>query len=219
VKNFIGMGLFLFSVSMAAGSAAAPLRLPVAAFSDTGLAGWETREFKGRTRYRLVSLEGRRVLRADVRGTASGLFRKIEIDLERTPWLHWSWRVDNIYQGVDEQQKSGDDYPARIYVVDSGGLLFWNTRALNYVWSSTMPAGRAWPSAFTSNAMLLAVESGSGHTGQWRHYRRNVREDFKRLFGADVNRIEAVALMTDADNAGQAATAYYGDIYFSATAD
>jgi len=206
----------LIALSLNGIGEAAPLRLPVTAFAERALEGWEERSFEGHTRYQLVTLDDRRVLRAETRGAASGLFRKLEVDLRRTPWLHWSWRVEGVYQGLDEQQKTGDDYPARIYVVDSGGLLFWKTRALNYVWSSTTPKGHAWPSVFTGNSMMIAVESGPVHTGQWRHFRRNVREDFKRLFGADVSHIEAIALMTDADNAGQSATAYYGEVYFSA---
>ena len=124
--------------------------------------------------------------------------------------------MDNVYSGLDETRKDGDDYPARIYVAVSGGLRFWNTRALNYVWSSSRPVGSHWPNAFTANAQLLAVESGPKHLGQWRHYRRNLRDDWQQLFGEEIGEIDAVALMSDSDNGGQSADAWYGDIWFSA---
>jgi hypothetical protein len=116
---------------------------------------------------------------------------------------------------VDERSKAGDDYPARLYLVISGGVLFWRTRALNYVWSSHQPVGTSWPNAFTGNARMLAVESGPAHAGEWRHYRRDVRADLRRWLDEDIDAIDAVAIMTDTDNSGQHAIAYYGDIYFS----
>ena len=191
-------------------------RVPVGEFSKGSLDEWQEKRFSGETHYRLVPGAGALVLEAVTSSSASGLYREIRVDLTRTPWLNWSWRVDRVYQGVDERSKSGDDYPARIYVVVSGGWRFWSTRALNYVWASLLPEGTQWPNAFTANARLIAVESGSAHLGEWRHYRRNVREDLRMAFGEAIPEIHAVALMSDSDNAGQAATAWYGDIWFSA---
>ena len=94
-------------------------------------------------------------------------------------------------------------------------MFFWKTRALNYVWSNNQAVGSAWPNAFTSNAYMVAVQTGTANLGQWREQKRHVRDDFKRYFGSDIITIDAVAIMTDADNSGREATAYYGDIYFS----
>ena len=193
---------------------AASLTVPIGQFSNGELQDWKTESFAGETRYQLVQQDGRRVLQADSKGTASGLYRKITIDLERTPYLNWSWRVNNVLNGVDERTKAGDDYPARVYVVVSGGIALWKTRSLVYVWSSNQPVGSTWDNAFTSNAKTIALRSGNSKG--WFSEKRNVREDFKRLFGDDIKQIDAVALMTDTDNSHQAATAWYGDIYFSA---
>lgn len=185
-------------------------------FSNGDLQGWETQSFAGEIQYALVKTDGRQVLRAVSRGAASGMYRKITVDLKRTPYLNWSWKVDHVLEGVNERSQSGDDYPARVYVVVSGGVLFWKTRSLNYVWSSNQPVGSTWPSAYTDNVWIVAVESGAAKTGQWVIGKRDVRKDFKRLFGEDIDQIDALAIMTDTDNSGQAATAWYGDIYFSA---
>ena len=154
-------------------------------------------------------------LYAESRASASGLFREIKVDLDRTPYLHWSWRIKGLIDGGDERSKQGDDYPARIYVVFSGGLFFWRTRAINYVWSNREPLGSVWPNAFTSNAQMIAVRSGRTGMGQWLTERRNVKADYRQLFGIEPGEIAAVALMTDTDNTGAIAVAWYGDIWFS----
>ena len=144
------------------------------------------------------------------------MFRELEVDLGATPWIHWSWKVDAGLHAGDERTRDGDDYPARVYVVFSGGAAFWRTRAINYVWSSREPAGQTWPNAFTANARMIAVRSGSDGTGQWQSERRDVRADYRRIFGEDPGTVDAVAVMTDTDNGGGTAAACYGDIWFAA---
>jgi len=196
---------------------AAAATVPVGEFSQRKLDGWESNAFKGKTDYALVTLNERTVLRAQSYASASGLVRKIRVDLDQTPYLNWSWCIENTLGELDEQSKSGDDYPARIYVVVSGGLAFWRTRSLNYVWASTMAQGKTWPNAFAgNNVIMLAQRSGTAELGQWRQEKRDVRADLKAYFGESIRHIDAVALMTDTDNSGRSAVAYYGDIYFSA---
>lgn len=182
---------------------------------NADLSAWESRSFLGQTRYRPVDVGGRTVLKAVSDSAASGMFRKIRIDLESTPILHWSWRVNNILGEINETSKEGDDYPARVYVVASHPVFFWKTTALSYVWSSAQPEGSAWPNAFTRNAYMIAVRSGTSGLQGWYSERRDVRKDFQRYFGQDVRYIDAVAVMTDTDNSGGRAVAYYGDIWFS----
>ncbi|MCC9000509.1 MAG: DUF3047 domain-containing protein [Candidatus Contendobacter sp.] len=208
----LGAGLLAVSIS----AVAANEELMVGRFSAGDLNDWQTKVFKGETRYRLMEKEGRRALFADSQGTASGLYREIQVDLSRTPWLNWSWRVDQVLKGVDERSKAGDDYPARVYVVVSGGAAFWKTRSLVYVWSSNQAVGAIWNNAFTSNARVMALRSGMKDASRWVSEKRNIRADFQQLFGEDIRQIDAVALMTDTDNSGQNATAWYGDIYFTA---
>ena len=189
--------------------------LMVANFESGELAGWKEKEFKGNTDYTIVYVGARKALLAKSSASASAMFREIEIDLEKTPWLNWTWRAENILHGLNERSKEGDDYPARVYVIISGGLFFWKTFALNYVWSNNQPVGSSWPNAYESNALMLAVESGRKNLGKWLHNKRNVRDDIRKLFGKEIRYIDAVAIMTDTDNAGGRAETYYGDIYFS----
>lgn len=190
-------------------------RVDIARFSQNDLNGWQSKVFAGETHYALKTNDGKIVLRAESNATASGLYREINIDLGKTPILNWSWKVDSLLEGNDERTRAGDDYSVRIYVVFSGGLAFWRTRAINYVWSNEQPVGSNWINAFTSNARMIAVESGSKRVGQWVSERRDVRADYRLLFGEEPGQVDAVAIMTDTDNTGAVTTVWYGDIWFS----
>ena len=195
---------------------AAENKLPLGEFSRSRLDGWEHKSFKGETRYQLQILDGVMVLKADSQGAASGLFKEQRIDLEQTPFLNWSWRVANHLDGLNEQSKAGDDYAARIYVVVKGGLAFWQTKAINYVWASNTAKDTVWPNAFAGDhAMMLALRGPEAPLNVWHSEKRNVQADLKRLFGEDLRTIDAVALMTDTDNSGGQVTAFYGNIWFS----
>ena len=185
-------------------------------FSSGKLDGWETKVFENRTRYQLTQLDNTQVLRADSQTSASGLVRKIRIDLQKYPFLNWRWRIENRLGKLDEQSKSGDDYAARVYVIVDGGLFFWNTKAINYVWANRSPKGHVWPNAFGGrNAMMMALRSGEDRTDAWYVEKRNILQDFNKLFGKEIRYIDAVALMTDTDNSKGEVTSFYGDIYFS----
>jgi len=187
-------------------------------FSQGDLTGWQEKEFAGHTDYKIINdaNDGKQVLLANSHHSASGLFKEQRIDLEKTPYLNWSWKTKHLYKNINETEKQGDDFVARLYIVLDGGVFIWKTRALNYVWSSSFATGNTWPNPHTDKAMMLAVESGQENLGQWVSYQRNVREDLKNIIGKEVRYIDAIAVMSDSDNAGQQATTYYGDIYFSA---
>jgi hypothetical protein len=172
--------------------------------------GWTEQTFRGkeRTAYRLN--EG--AVEAECKASASGLIRREKIDLRKTPVLRWKWKVESVYAGIDEKAKRGDDFPARVYVVLDGGLLPWRTRSLVYVWSSTSPQGTDWPNPYAAQAHHVALRSGN--PGPWQEERRDVRADFKRYFGLDVDAADGVAIMTDCDDSGGAARASYADIRF-----
>ncbi|MGB5726749.1 MAG: DUF3047 domain-containing protein [Thiogranum sp.] len=194
-------------------SSASITRIDVLKLPDIN--AWEKQVFSGVTSYELHEIDGRQVLKAISKQSASGLVREIEVDLTKTPYMNWSWKVDSILSDVEETKKSGDDYAARVYVVISDGFFFWQTRALSYVWASKQAKGSTWPNAFTGKATMLAVESGEDSVGEWVEEKRNVLDDINNLLGIDATRIDAVAIMTDTDNSRQSATAYYGDIFFT----
>jgi hypothetical protein len=173
--------------------------------------GWSIKEFQGKNNYRPAIEDNIPCLRSESNNTASGLIYDIKYDPGQYPILTWKWKVDDIIENGDATSKAGDDYAARIYVVFPS-FFFWNTRSLNYIWANKLPKGEAIPSSFTSNSMMVAVESGRDNIGKWLEIRRNIDEDFERYFGLPVPDVGAIAIMTDTDNTGGRASACYGTI-------
>ncbi|MEE4242053.1 MAG: DUF3047 domain-containing protein [Desulfopila sp.] len=188
--------------------------LPIGRFTAEGLAGWEEKSFKGNTKYRLVKEGDRMVVEANSRGTASGMFKELRFDPEQYRWLRWSWKIDKTLTEGDERTKAGDDYAARVYVVFPG-TFFWQTKAINYIWANTLSQGEAIANAYTSSAMMVAVQSGDENSGRWLTEERDIYSDYEELFGSPPGAAGAVAIMTDTDDTGGSATAWYGDITLS----
>lgn len=208
--------LIAFFTALGTGSAFAESRLPIGEFSHNQLEGWESKSSEGETSYQLQAVDNVMVLKAHSKSTASGLFKEQRVDLEQTPYLNWSWRIVNRLDGLQEQTKAGDDYSARLYVVSKGGMAFWQTKAINYVWSSNNNKESIWPNAYSGDQlMMLALRGPEAAVNVWHTEKRNVRADLHRVFGEDIRYIDAVALMTDSDDSKRQAAAYYGDIWFS----
>ena len=183
--------------------------------SDLSL--WQNKSFEGDTHYTLIDDQATTpYLKAISKQAASGLFFQQEIDISEYPYLNWEWRVDQALSPLDETSKDGDDYAARMYVVVDGGFFFWKTIALNYVWSSNERTNKEWPNAFAGdNAQMIALQGSDTPIKVWRKEKRNLAQDFKAYFGQDIDEIDAIAIMTDTDNAQGEAEARYRRIYFS----
>jgi len=174
---------------------------------------WREQSFRGTepTRYRLTEEDGSVVLQAESRKQASGLIYEIDVDLASYPILVWRWKVEDILPAGNALTKEGDDYPARVYVV----FPHWfkpNTRSINYIWANRLAQGEVVPNPFFGNARMLAVQSGNEQAGTWITECRNVYQDYRKIFGAAPPTAGAIALMTDTDNTGGQARAWYADI-------
>ena len=200
---------------------------------------WKPLTFKKierHTTYALVRDGDTVVVKAVADASASGLVREIRIDPNEYPVVRWRWKVANILKKADVHKKEGDDYPARIYITfeyDPSKLGFFEKAkynavrllygeypplaAINYIWESHAPVGTIVPNPYTSQAMMIVVESGDKKIDQWLCEERNILEDYKKAFGESPPMISGVAIMTDTDNTGELATAYYGDIFFKKT--
>ena len=197
---------------------------------------WKPVTFKNierHTTYTLVKDGEDTVLKAVSEASASGLTREIKIDPKQYPILLWRWKVENILEKGDVSKKQGDDYPARIYITfeydpsslglfekakfDLARLLYGQyppIAAINYIWESNSPIGTIVPNPYADRVMMIVVQSGRTKLNQWIHEERNLYEDFKKAFGREPPMISGVAIMTDTDNTGERAIAYYGDILF-----
>ncbi len=229
--------LFLFTGIVHAGD-----MLVVGPFSEStenqgALPGnWEPLTFgkiERHTRYSLIREQGTMVVKAESNASASGLIRKISIDPKAYPVIQWRWKISNVYAKGDVSKKSGDDYPARIYIAfaydpDRVGLFekakfaavkaiygeYPPISAINYIWGSHAPVGTRVPNPFVDRVKMIVVESGPARANTWISEERNIYEDYKALFSEEPPMISGVAIMTDSDNTGESAEAYFGDIVF-----
>ena len=217
--------ILLIVCGLSFGLAEAQSVIAIADFENGDLQSWEGRSFKGTTDYQIISLGTEQVLQASSKDTASGLAIKVRVDLKATPYLNWRWQVIEKLTEQNERTKHGDDYAARVYVVIDGGFQFWKTMATNYVWSSQQSVGTTQDNAYsTKNAQMLDLQDDDSPL-TWHTEKRNVYQDFIRLFGDKGSEqanekayryIDAIAIMTDTDDSGGKAKAYYDDIFFSA---
>ncbi len=189
-------------------------------FSNQELLQFKRQSFAGETQYQLVTQGDRSVLKAEAQGQASALYRKIDIDLTQTPILKWHWRVDKVLSVDNPRQKNQDDYPARVYVVVRDGFFPWQVLSLNYVWANHALAQdsvhTSWTNPYTERAMMIPLRDRQDGVNVWHSERVNIVEDFKRYFGKSVERIEGIAIMTDADNTGGHVIAFYDGLTFTA---
>lgn len=180
----------------------------VEVFNGSDLEGWEEKSFEGNSQYQLTG----NGLSASCDGGASSMYRKIEINLNETPVLNWSWRVNSMDGfSADERSKAGDDFAARIYVVRNDGLIIPDILSLSYVWAQGETIGSDWSNPFYKKAHMIVLNN-AGQNGQWITQSRNLKDDFKAYFGKDINTIDGIAIMTDCDNTGGRASAQYGSI-------
>jgi hypothetical protein len=196
---------------------------------------WKLSGLKRPTEYSLVDNEGRTVILARSRAGASGLVFPISIDLKQYPSLHWHWKVPALIAGADNTQRHTEDSPVRIVITFDGDksklpledrLFADNFRLftrqefpyaiLMYIWENRAPVGRVIDNLHTSRIKMIVADTGTENLGKWRAETRNVYEDYKRAFGEEPPPIRSIGIMTDSDNTGADAEAYYGDITFLA---
>jgi hypothetical protein len=56
--------------------------------------------------------------------------------------------------------------------------------------------------------MMIPVDTGEKHAGQWRTHRVDIREDYRRAFGSEAPGEASLAIMADTDNTGTSSTAF-----------
>jgi hypothetical protein len=153
-----------------------------------------------------------RVLRADSDAAATALFRQLDLP-GRTTQISWRWKVDHSLAGeLDETQRDGDDYAARLFVIFGDGELNRDARALCYVWAADKPVGSSYRSPYVDGVHTVVLQSGNERAGEWVREARDFVADYRRAFGEDPDAVAAIALMVDTDDTGSQATAWYDDV-------
>ena len=210
-KNFLLVILFIVTYS----SVAVAEKILVFEFTQDEKETLKVRKVKKKTTYTLGSNDNGNFLKAEAEGVGSGLGKEIKIDLNKTPFINITWKIEQNLSGIDERSKKGHDYAARVFVIKKTGATSLSNRAINYVFSSNKNIGENWPSPFTKKSIDYVLSTTKENKNEWVTVKANVKEDFKTLHGLDVNELNGVAIMTDTDNSKLKAISYYQNIYFS----
>ena len=203
--------IFLTNVSLAN-------EIKVFNFTSTELAELEVRKVRGaknKTIYSVGTNDKGNFLKAVADNAASGLGKEIKIDLNETPFINITWRVEKDLSGIKENTKKGHDFAARVFVIKKTGATLLSNRAINYVFSSNNSVGSNSPSPYTKKSIDNVLASTKDNLNKWITVKANVKEDFKRFHNLEVNELDGLAIMSDTDNSKMKSIAYFQNIYFS----
>jgi len=187
-------------------------------FTETELSKLEVRKVRGadnKTIYNVGTNENGNFLKSIAENAASGLGKEIKIDLNKTPFINITWKIEKDLPGIKENTKKGHDYAARVFVIKKIGATPLSNRAINYVFSSNNQTGSNWHSPYTKKSIDNVLASTKNHLNEWITVKANVKDDFKRFHNLDVNEIDGLAIMSDTDNSKMKSIAYFQNIYFS----
>ena len=193
--------------------------LEIFQFNDKELDTLKVRKIRGAknlTNYSLGNNDKGNFLRADVENGGSGLGKELSVDLNKTPFLNITWKVEKDLSGINEKSKKGHDYAARFFVVKKTGITPLSNKAINYVFSSNQEIGDFWNSPYTKSSIDYVLSSTKYNLNEWVTVKTNVKEDYKKLHNLDVNVLEGVAIMADTDQSKRQSISYFQNIYFSA---
>ena len=187
-------------------------------FTETELSNLEVRKVRGadnKTNYTVGTNENGSFLKSVADNAASGLGKEIKIDLNKTPFINITWKVEKDLSGINEDTKKGHDFAARVFAVKKTGATPLSNRAINYVFSSNSDIGLNWPSPYTKKSIDYVLSTTKENLNEWVTVKANVKDDFKKFHNLDVNELDGLAIMSDTDNSKMKSIAYFQNIYFS----
>jgi hypothetical protein len=208
--------IFLIFISFTSTNSA---EINIFEFTDLELSKLEVRKVRGadnNTIYSVGSNENGNFLKGIADNAASGLGKKTKINLNKTPFINITWKIEKDLPGIKENTKKGHDFAARVFVIKKTGATPLSNRAINYVFSSNNKIGVSSPSPYTKKSIDKVLASTKENLNEWITVKANVKEDFKKFHDLDVNQLDGLAIMVDTDNSKMKAISYFQNIYFSA---
>lgn len=179
------------------------------------------------SRYAVVRDGSNNFLMAESNASASGLVRKQEFDVYEYPRVAWRWKVDNVYKKAAPGEKSGDDYPLRVYILftyDPGHAPVLKKiryrlaktvygeyppdSSLSYVWASMNHPEKIFTNPYADETKMIVLEAGPQRTGTWIEEEIDIIQDYRKAFGTDPPPVAAIAVMNDSDNTGESSVSY-----------
>ena len=181
----------------------------------TGWREYETPAGRPRYDFTIVDDSGRRALDLKSEGDHSTIAKEVHVELAQTPVLEWAWKVMKVPAAADLRTKATSDATGHVFVVWPRWPALLRSRLIGYVWDRALPAGSVVKSRKTSTVTFIIVASGEQGLREWRVQRRNVAEDYHKVFGEAPTDPGAVALSIDTNDTRGEAEALFGRIAFA----
>ncbi|MEF9425755.1 MAG: DUF3047 domain-containing protein [Candidatus Mariimomonas ferrooxydans] len=176
-------------------------------------------KIKEHTLYYVVKKENESFLKAKSNSSASALVYKKEFNAYKYPKVRWRWKISNIYKKGNALEKSGDDYPARIYITfkyDSGKAPFGKKikyslvkalygeypphSTINYIWANRQHKKNIITNTYAKETKMIILQAGAEKAGKWMEQEVNIIEDYRKAFGSEPPATASIAVMNDSDN-------------------
>ena len=152
-------------------------------------------------------------LRSD--NDSSTISKEVKVDVKQHPVLQWRWKIVLLPKGGDARRKETDDEAAQLYVTFPRFPSAVRSRVIGYIWDSAAPVGAIFRSQKVSTVTFVVVRSGDAELGRWMTERRNVLEDYKRIYGeAPAEEVGAISISINSQNTSARAESYFGEIFF-----
>ncbi|MBF0493848.1 MAG: DUF3047 domain-containing protein [Candidatus Omnitrophica bacterium] len=183
-------------------------------FTDqSSLRGWEEKLLaRKKTNYTVTQFKGKNCIKAESDSSASGLITKLKLPYDENTFISWDWFVERFPDKKAPEvlnEKKEFDFAGQFYVIFYSRF-FLKNKAIQYVWANNLPVGTYDRSPFIGNVKIYVLESGPAD--DWKHEERNLRKDFKLLFGEEPEEdVDAIGFMTDSDSTNSTAVTYYAD--------
>ncbi|MEW6615183.1 MAG: DUF3047 domain-containing protein [Thermodesulfobacteriota bacterium] len=177
--------------------------------------GWELEKKEGNVDIRIEHVGDNFYLHFVSRRSSFGVKKKVAFRIEDFPILNWAWKAGKLPKGGDVRGKSTDDQAAQVYIAFPKFPATLNTRIIGYIWDNECSKGSTVTSQWWSKLKCIVLRDKTDKLNQWFKERRNVYEDYKRLFGEDPPKVGGISLYINSQHTKSSAESYFDDVYFT----
>jgi len=172
--------------------------------------GWQLQEKFGKADFAVIKDGDLNAIRFRSADTSFSLQKEVNVDLKKFPMLTWKWKVTKLPARGDFRRSKTDDQAAQLF------LAFSKTKAIVYIWDTTVPQGTMGNAAapFFMSIKAVVVRSGAADMGKWLTEVRNVYDDYKKLFRDEPAEVAGVRLQINSQHTETSAESYFADVVF-----
>jgi hypothetical protein len=172
--------------------------------------GWKLKEKTGEAEFKILEENGETIAYFKSVSASFSLEKPLNIDPKRYPYISWKWKVLRLPLGGDARLKGKNDQAAQLLIAFKG------RKIISYIWDTVAPEGSisdesiGWP--INLKIKVITVKSGASDLNKWVSFKRNIVEDYKRLFHEDPQVTEGVRVQINSQRTGTVAETLFGKI-------